>query len=95
MPKPASLYGVDTGFARQFVEQMPRADVDKLNGIAPTVAIEQRVTKGTRKSTVATITEVAQYLRLLYARIGIQHLHIGCRCHTKFRSTYCAPKKLS
>ncbi len=62
-----------SAYARQFVEQMPRADVDELNGIAPTVAIEQRVTKGTRKSTVATITEVAQYLRLLYARIGIQH----------------------
>ncbi|MFP4069845.1 MAG: excinuclease ABC subunit A, partial [Opitutales bacterium] len=62
-----------SAYARQFVEQMPRADVDELHGIAPTVAIEQRVTKGTRKSTVATITEVAQYLRLLYARIGIQH----------------------
>ncbi len=62
-----------SAYARQFVEQMPRADVDELRGIAPTVAIEQRVTKGTRKSTVATITEVAQYLRLLYARIGIQH----------------------
>ncbi|MBT62400.1 MAG: excinuclease ABC subunit A [Puniceicoccaceae bacterium] len=62
-----------SAYARQFVEQMPRAEVDELSGIAPTVAIEQRVTKGTRKSTVATITEVAQYLRLLYARIGIQH----------------------
>jgi excinuclease ABC subunit A len=62
-----------SAYARQFVEQMPRADVDSLQGIAPTVAIEQRVTKGTRKSTVATITEVAQYLRLLYARIGVQH----------------------
>ena len=62
-----------SAYARQFVEQMPRADVDELSGIAPTVAIEQRTTKGTRKSTVATITEVAQYLRLLYARIGIQH----------------------
>ncbi|KRP37986.1 MAG: excinuclease ABC subunit A [Opitutaceae bacterium BACL24 MAG-120322-bin51] len=62
-----------SAYARQFVEQMPRADVDELSGIAPTVAIEQRVTKGTRKSTVATITEVAQHLRLLYARIGIQH----------------------
>ena len=62
-----------SAYARQFVEQMPRADVDELRGIAPTVAIEQRVTKGTRKSTVATITEVAQYLRLLYARVGIQH----------------------
>lgn len=62
-----------SAYARQFVEQMPRADVDELHGIAPTVAIEQRVTKGTRKSTVATITEVAQYLRLMFARIGIQH----------------------
>ncbi|MFT5826853.1 MAG: excinuclease ABC subunit A, partial [Yoonia sp.] len=62
-----------SAYARQFVEQMPRADVDELHGIAPTVAIEQRVTKGTRKSTVATITEVAQHLRLMYARIGIQH----------------------
>ena len=62
-----------SAYARQFVEQMPRADVDDLSCIAPTVAIEQSVTKGTRKSTVATITEVAQHLRLLYARIGIQH----------------------
>ena len=60
-------------YARQFVEQMARPDIDLLSGIPPTVAIEQRVTHGTRKSTVATITEVAQYLRLLYARIGIQH----------------------
>jgi excinuclease ABC subunit A len=60
-------------YARQFVEQLPRPDIDLLTGIPPTVAIEQRVTRGSRKSTVATITEVAQYLRLLYARAGIQH----------------------
>lgn len=60
-------------WARQYVEQLPRPEIDSLTGIAPTVAIEQRVTRGSRKSTVATITEVAQYLRLLYARIGIQH----------------------
>lgn len=60
-------------WARQYVEQLPRPEIDALTGIAPTVAIEQRVTRGSRKSTVATITEVAQYLRLLYARIGIQH----------------------
>ena len=62
-----------SAYARQFVEQLPRPDIDNLSGIPPTVAIEQRVTRGSRKSTVATITEVAQYLRLLYARIGIQH----------------------
>lgn len=67
-----------SAYARQFVEQLPRADVDSITGIAPTVAIEQRVTRGSRKSTVATITEVAQYLRLLFARVGIQHsLHTG------------------
>ena len=60
-------------YARQFVEQLPRPAVDQLTGIPPTVAIEQRVTRGSRKSTVATITEVAQYLRLLYARLGVQH----------------------
>ena len=62
-----------SSYARQFVEQLPRPDMDELRGISPTVAIEQRVTRGSRKSTVATITEVAQYLRLLYARIGVQH----------------------
>ena len=60
-------------YARQFVEQLPRPAIDRLSGIPPTVAIEQRVTRGSRKSTVATITEVAQYLRLLYARLGVQY----------------------
>ncbi len=60
-------------YARQFVEQLPRPAIDRLTGIPPTVAIEQRITRGSRKSTVATITEVAQYLRLLYARLGVQH----------------------
>lgn len=60
-------------YARQFVEQLPRPNLDQISGIQPTVAIEQRVTRGSRKSTVATITEVAQYLRLLYSRLGIPH----------------------
>ncbi|HEY5228068.1 MAG TPA: excinuclease ABC subunit A, partial [Opitutaceae bacterium] len=60
-------------YARQFVEQLPRPAIDRLAGIPPAVAIEQRVTRGSLKSTVATITEVAQYLRLLYARLGVQH----------------------
>jgi len=60
-------------YARQFVEQLARPALDRVSGIPPTVAIEQRVTRGSRKSTVATITEVAQYLRLLYAKLGVQH----------------------
>ncbi|MFP4358777.1 MAG: excinuclease ABC subunit UvrA [Puniceicoccaceae bacterium] len=62
-----------SAYARQFVEQLPKPSVRRLTGLAPSVAIEQRVTHGTAKSTVATITEVAQYLRLLFARIGVQH----------------------
>ena len=62
-----------SSYTKQFVEQLPRPDLDQLDGIAPTVAIEQRVTRGTRKSTVATITEVAHYLRLLFARAGTQY----------------------
>lgn len=62
-----------SAYARQYIEQMPRPDIDLLTGISPTVAIEQRVTRGTSKSTVATVTEVAQYLRLLFARVGIQY----------------------
>ena len=62
-----------SAYARQFVEQLPRPEVDQMTGVLPTVAVEQRVTRGTAKSTVATITEVAQYLRLLFARIGEQY----------------------
>jgi excinuclease ABC subunit A len=57
-----------SAYARQFVEQLPKPELDFLAGLPPAVAIEQRVTRGGGKSTVATITEVAQYLRLLFAR---------------------------
>jgi len=59
-------------YARQFVEQMERPDLDFLDGLPPTVAIEQRLTRGGGKSTVATVTEVWQFLRLLYAKAGTQ-----------------------
>lgn len=57
-------------YARQFVEQLEKPDVDSITGIPPAVAIEQRVTRGGRKSTVATITEIFQFVRLLYAKLG-------------------------
>lgn len=60
-------------YARQFVEQLPRADLDYIEGIPPSVSIEQRSTRGGGKSTVATLTEVYHFLRLLYARLGIQY----------------------
>lgn len=61
-----------SAYARQFVEQLPKPDIESLSNIPPTVSIEQRLTRGSMKSTVATITEVAQYLRLLYSKLGIQ-----------------------
>ncbi len=60
-------------YARQFVEQMSRPDVDLIAGLPPTVSIEQRTSRGGGKSTVATITEIYQFIRLLYARLGTQY----------------------
>jgi excinuclease ABC subunit A len=59
-------------YARQFVEQLERPDVDLVTGLPPSVAIEQRVTRGGGKSTVATVTEVYHFLRLLFAKTGMQ-----------------------
>ncbi|PYI76486.1 MAG: excinuclease ABC subunit A, partial [Verrucomicrobia bacterium] len=59
-------------YARQFVEQLERPDVDLVEGLPPSVAIEQRVTRGGGKSTVATVTEVYHFLRLLFAKTGTQ-----------------------
>src|SRR5213082_2898260 len=59
-------------YARQFVEQLEKPDVDLVEGLPPSVAIEQRVTRGGGKSTVATVTEVYHFLRLLFAKTGMQ-----------------------
>lgn len=60
-------------YARQFVQQLARPDVDLISGIPPTVSIEQRHSQGGGKSTVATVTEVHHFIRLLFARLGVQH----------------------
>ncbi len=60
-------------YARQFVQPPPRPDVDAIFGIPPTVAIAQRTSRGGRKSTVGTLTEVHPFLRLLYAKLGTQY----------------------
>jgi excinuclease ABC subunit A len=59
-----------SAYARQFVEQMARPDVDLISGLPPTVSIEQSTSRGGGKSTVATVTEVYHFIRLLYARLG-------------------------
>ena len=57
-------------YARQFVEQLSRPEVDLITGIPPTVSIEQRTSRGGGKSTVATVTEIYHFVRLLFARLG-------------------------
>ena len=59
-------------YARQFVQPSSRPDVDAIFGIPPTVAIEQRTSRGGRKSTVATMTEIYHFLRLLFVKLGTQ-----------------------
>lgn len=59
-------------YARQFVDQLARPDVDLVAGLPPTVSIEQRNSRGGGKSTVATVTEVHHFFRLLFARLGVQ-----------------------
>ena len=67
-------------YARQFVEPASRPDVDAIFGIPPTVAIEQRTSRGGRKSTVATLTEIYHFLRLLYVKLGVQFCP---KCHAR------------
>ena len=59
-----------SAYARQFAEQLEKPEIDQLHGLPPTVAIEQRVSQGGGKSTVATITEVWNFVRLLYSKLG-------------------------
>jgi excinuclease ABC subunit A len=62
-----------TPYARQFLPTLPRPDVDKVTGVPPSIALEQHTTRSGSSSTVATVTEIAHYLRLLYAKVGDAH----------------------
>src|SRR5450432_3265106 len=62
-----------SAYARQFLDQMERPDVDAIDGLSPAISIEQKTTSRSPRSTVGTITEIYDYLRLLYASIGIPH----------------------
>lgn len=94
-----------TPYARQFLPSMPRPDVDSVQGVPPAIALEQRTSRAGSKSTVATVTEVAHYLRLLYAKLGVPHcpehdqpittsspdaIHASARA-TRGRFDLCAP----
>ncbi len=64
-----------SAYARQFLDKVGKPDVERIEGLTPAIAIDQKTTSKNPRSTVGTITEVYDYLRLLYARIGKQHCH--------------------
>ena len=70
-------------YARQFIGQMDKPDVESIEGLSPAIAIEQRTASHNPRSTVGTVTEIYDYLRLLYARIGVPHCY---QCGKEIRS---------
>ncbi|MBT0744613.1 excinuclease ABC subunit A, partial [Campylobacter upsaliensis] len=72
-----------SAYARQFLDKVSKPEVDKIEGLTPAIAIDQKTTSKNPRSTVGTITEIYDYLRLLYARIGVQHCH---QCGEKISS---------
>src|SRR6187399_2843236 len=65
-----------SAYARQFLGQMDKPDVDSIEGLSPAISIDQKTTSRNPRSTVGTVTEIYDYLRLLWARIGHPHCHI-------------------
>ena len=62
-----------SSYARQFLGQMEKPDVENIQGLSPAISIDQKTTNRNPRSTVGTVTEIYDYLRLLYARIGVPH----------------------
>src|ERR671939_251644 len=62
-----------SAYARQFLDQLPKPAVESIEGLSPAIAIEQKGLGKSPRSTVGTVTEIADYLRLLYSRIGVPH----------------------
>src|SRR5467141_1991893 len=65
-----------SAYARQFLGQMDKPDVDSIEGLSPAISIDQKTTSRNPRSTVGTVTEIYDYLRLLWARVGRPHCHI-------------------
>src|SRR5689334_23629380 len=72
-----------SAYARQFLELMDKPDVDSIDGLSPAISIQQKTTSKNPRSTVSTVTEIYDYLRLLYARIGVPHCP---QCNRKITS---------
>ncbi|MBQ3072474.1 MAG: excinuclease ABC subunit UvrA, partial [Oscillospiraceae bacterium] len=62
-----------SSYARQFLGQMDKPDVDRIDGLSPAISIDQKTTSKNPRSTVGTVTEIYDYLRLLWARVGVPH----------------------
>ena len=67
-----------SSYARQFLGQMDKPDVESIEGLSPAISIDQKTTSKNPRSTVGTVTEIYDYLRLLYARVGVPHCPV---CH--------------
>ena len=65
-----------SAYARQFLELMDKPDVDSIDGLSPAISIQQKTTSKNPRSTVGTVTEVYDYLRLLFARIGVPYCYV-------------------
>ena len=71
-----------SAYARTFIGNLERPNVDKINGLSPVISIEQKTTSKNPRSTVGTLTEIYDFLRLLYARISDPFSHISCLLYT-------------
>jgi len=79
-----------SAYARQFLEMMDKPDVDSIEGLSPAISIQQKTTSKNPRSTVGTTTEIYDYMRLLFARIGISHcVNCGRRISTQSVETIC------
>ena len=68
-----------SAYARQFLQMMEKPDVDSIDGLSPAISIDQKTTSRNPRSTVGTVTEIYDYLRLLYARVGRPHCPVCAR----------------
>ncbi|MDP3682484.1 MAG: excinuclease ABC subunit A, partial [Ignavibacteria bacterium] len=76
-----------SAYARQFLDMLEKPDVDSIEGLSPAISIEQKSASGNPRSTVGTVTEIYDYLRLLYARVGVAHCYNCGKPVTKQTST--------
>ncbi len=76
-----------SSYARQFLDKVGKPEVDKIEGLTPAIAIDQKTTSKNPRSTVGTITEIYDYMRLLYARVGKQHCHLCAKPISKMNAS--------